>query len=223
MATYQDGLNTYYLYNGQGPLTCPVGWIPVWNHNATEGVLDRPEFKQAGVPQTRTPEGAAAIHSSYSTSDGALVRTFNVGVGEEITASVHMMKVAEEGGAACVLGIDPTGQTLIDDDRIVWSRWLSMHAEDWKANEYAYRQVSAIAQSNQITVFLRHKSDFKQPAHSHFDDFTLTTSGVVPPDPPDPPEPPSGTLGELIGALEQDVIALSDYVADAQVMALVVG
>ena len=95
MATINDGLNTYYLYGGSGELTCPIGWTPVWRHDDEEGVLDRPEYKQAGVPQTRTPEGAAAIHNAYATTDGALVRSFNVGVGEEVIASVWMMKVAE--------------------------------------------------------------------------------------------------------------------------------
>ena len=108
---------------------------------------------------------------------------------------------------------------MIDDGRLVFSDWLSQHTVDWQPDGWRYREVSAIAQSNVVTVFLLHRANYKQPAHSHFDDFELRTSGVVP---PDPPEPPSGTLDDLIGDIEGAVSALSDYVADGQVMALVV-
>ena len=217
MATYIDGLNTYYQYNGEGPLTCPLGWVPVWDHDPADGVLDRPEDKPAGVPQTRTPEGAAAIHNAYSTTNGALVRSFNVGVGEEITASVWMMKVAEENESGCVLAIDPTGQTVLDDGRLVFSDWLSQHTVDWQPSGWRWREVSAIAQSNVVTVFLLHRANYAEHAHSHFDDFQLTTSGIVPPDPPDPPNPPDGTLGELLGELEDALVAVVDYVANNSV------
>lgn len=190
VTTIIDGLDEYYYYNDDGHLTCPVNWVPVWLHNAEEGVLDRPEFKQAGADQTRTPPGAAAIHGAYSTLNGALRRSFNVGKGEGVRAGVYVRKEAEEGFSAIQIGIDPTGQGVINDERIQWSEWYSAGSLDWKPMAWRLREVETIAQGNVITVFLRSQNDNPVRSHAHFDDFTLVTSGVVP---PDPPEPPTGT------------------------------
>ena len=223
MTTIIDGLDYFYDYNGDGHLQSPVNWVPVWLHNNEEGVLDRPEFKQAGADQTRTPPGAAAIHSAFSTVNGALRRSFNVGKGESVRAGVYVRKELEEGGSGIQIGIDPTGQGSIVEDRIVWSEWYSQHSGDWKPMAWRLREVETIAQGNVITVFLRTKNDNPVQAHAHFDDFTLTTSGVVPPDPPDPPEPPTGTwrnvtydpAGNVVGEHTFEVSS-----ADAQVNAL---
>ena len=225
MATITDGLDNFYDYNDDGHLRSPVNWVPVWLHNSVEGVLDRPEFKQAGSDQTRTPPGAAAIHGAFSTLNGALRRSFNVGLGESVRAGVWVRKELEEGNSGIQIGIDPTGQGVIDEDRIEWSEWYSSTMPDWKPMAWRLREVETIAQGNVITVFLRSKNDQRVRSHAHFDDFTLTTSGVVPPDPPDPPdppEPPDGTLGELIAQLDADVQALKAYVELNAVQALIV-
>jgi len=216
MATITDGLDTFYYYNDDAHLTAPDGWVPVWLHNAEHGVLDRPEFKQAGSDQTRTPPGAAAIHSAFSTVNGALRRSFNVGLGEGVRAGVYVRKELEEGGSGIQVGIDPTGQGVIDEDRIVWSEWYSVNSPDWKPMAWRLREVEAFAESNIITVFLRTKNDNKVQAHAHFDDFTLTTSGVVPPEPdPDPPPlPPGGTLGELLQRIENALSEAMDAYLD---------
>jgi len=216
MATIIDGLDEFYYYNDDAHLTSPVNWVPVWLHNAEEGVLDRPEFKQAGSDQTRTPPGAAAIHSAFSTVNGALRRSFNVGLGEAVRAGVYVRKELEEGGSGIQIGIDPTGQGVIDEDRIVWSEWYSQHSGDWEPMAWRLREVETIAESNIITVFLRTKCDNQVQAHAHFDDFTLTTSGVVPlePDPDPPPPPPDGTLGELLGQVEIALQAAIDAYVD---------
>ncbi len=210
MATYNDGLNNFYAYNDDGHLTCPENWVPVWLHDPTDGILDRPEFKQAGADQTRTPPGAAAIHSAFSTVNAALRRSFNVGKGEGIRASVYVRKEDVEGDSGIQIGIDPTGQGVIDEDRIVWSEWYSVNSPDWKPMAWRLREVETIAQSNVITVFLRTQNDNRVRAHAHFDDFTLTTSGVVPPDPPKPPV--EGTLGELLDELDSIAGELRAYV-----------
>ncbi len=213
MTVYIDGLNHFSPHNGIGELMVPDNWTPIWAHDPVEGVLDRPEYKPAGVDQTRTPDGAAAIHSSFGTIDGVLVRTFNVTPGEAVAASVWMMKELPEGGHAMAIGIDPNGDSVFGSDRVVWSRWYSMYStEDWAPGVWRERRVETVATSNLITVFLRSRVDIPVQSHAHFDDFTLTTSGIV------PPEPPDGTLGELIGNIEDAVSALSDYVADSQVV-----
>lgn len=220
MATIIDGLDEYYDYNNDGHLRSPVNWVPVWLHSNEDGVLDRPEFKQAGADQTRTPPGAAAIHGAYSTLNGALRRSFNVSKGEGVRAGVWVRKEAEEGSSGIQIGIDPTGQGVIDEGRIVWSEWYSVNSPDWKPMAWRLREVDAVAQGNIVTVFLRSKNDNPVRSHAHFDDFTLVTSGVVP---PDPPEPPTGTwrnvtydpAGNVAGEHTFEVSS-----ADAQVNAL---
>lgn len=188
VTTIIDGLDSFYDYNDDGHLQSPLDWVPVWLHNNEDGVLDRPEFKKAGSDQTRTGAGAAAIHGAFSTLNGALRRSFNVGLGEGVRAGVYVRKEAVEGNSGIQIGIDPTGQGVINEDRIEWSEWYSVNSPDWKPMAWRLREVETIAQGNVITVFLRAKNDQKVRSHYHFDDFTLTTSGVVPPDPP-----PTGT------------------------------
>lgn len=220
MATIIDGLDEFYDYNDDGHLQSPVNWVPVWLHNAEEGVLDRPEFKQAGTDQTRTPPGAAAIHSAFSTVNGALRRSFNVSTGESIKAGVYVRKEAVEGDSGIQIGIDPTGQGVIDEGRIVWSEWYSVNSGDWEPMAWRLREVEAVAQGNVITVFLRSKNDQRVRSHAHFDDFTLETSGTVPPPPPPPPE---GTYRVVVYDPNGDIVAETTFEAgstDPRVCAL---
>ena len=171
---------------------------------------------------------AVQPHPSPTSSDLEKRDQFRLTIvsGEEVK-SRHLvghgvLTIGRSGDSGIQIGIDPTGQGVINEDRIEWSEWYSVNSPDWKPMAWRLREVETIAQGNVITVFLRAKNDQRVRSHYHFDDFTLTTSGVVPPPPPPPPPPPEGTLGELIEQLDADVQALKAYVEGNKVQALIV-
>jgi hypothetical protein len=214
MVTINDGFeNGFYAYQGEGELTCPTGWTPVWQDDPQVGILDRPEFKPAGAAQIRNGSGAVAIHSRYQTINGAIVRSFNVDTGAAVQASVWMMKEGEEGGHAMRIGIDPTGGTLITSGGIIWSEWYSQYSNDWSAGDWRQRDVGAVAQSNIVTVFLQSRLDVAvDGSHAHFDDCVIQIEGYVPPDPDPDPEPEPDPDPDPIETLKIELFVNGDRV-----------
>jgi len=213
---FEDG---FYTYNGEGEMTCPMGWFPVWVDDPRDGVLDRPEWKPAGTAQVRTGTGAVAIHSRYSTIDGALVRTYEVEPGSELTASVWMLKTEDASGHSMQIGIDPTGGTLITSGNVVWSEWYSQHMPDYAVNKWRPRTVEAVAESNLITVFLRSKVDVAvNSSNAHFDDFALTVDEPeTEPEPEPEPEPDATyTVDVPINGTARVTLSIDLEVVDAE-------
>ena len=187
MTEIRDGFEGgFYLYNGVNELECPNGWAPVWSHDPEDGVLDQPEYKPAGTAQIRNGEGAAAIHSRYTTLDGALYRTFEAKAVGAVSASVWMLKTEDGMGHGMRIGIDPAGGNDHTSSAIVWSDWYSQNSDDYEQDAWRERSVEAIAQSNLVTVFLRSKADFAaNSTNAHFDDVLFSA------EPPEPPTPPA--------------------------------
>jgi len=175
MTTINDGFEGgFYRFQGEGELECPNGWVPVWRHDATPGVLNRPEYKPAGAAQVRSGSAAAAIHSRFSSIDGALVRTVSTERGDLVQASVWMLKTEDGDGHGMQIGIDPTGGTLLDSAKIEWSDWFSQYEPDYARNAWRQRQVVTYAESNLMTVFLRSKVDVATDGtNAHFDDVVI--------------------------------------------------
>lgn len=221
-----DGFeNGFYNYEGVGELECPTGWKPQWDDDPREGVLDRPEYKPAGTAQVRNGIGAAAIHSRYQTIDGVLLRSVVVASGEQVKASVWMLKVAEEGGHGMQIGIHPHGGENFLDDSVVWSNWYSQYEDDYENNKWRERSVQIQAQANQITVFLRSKVDAAvDGSNAHFDDLVVEAeNGVTPPDPPEPGEGLQYYIDVIradIAQLEADVDAMESYIQNGSILAL---
>lgn len=169
----------FYPYNGEGELTVPIEWTPIWVQGTPEqvadGYLKRPEYKPAGAAQVKTGKGAVAIHGRNATIDGALYRQFNVAKGKEVQVSGWCLKTENALGGGQQIGIDPLGGTDHTAFSIVWSDWYSQYSPDYAINLWRQRSVQGIAQADKITVFLRAKVDYKADGfNSHFDDLEIS-------------------------------------------------
>ena len=215
MVTIRDGFeNGFYAFSGVGEMTCPNGWVPVWVDDPREGILDRPEWKPAGQAQVRNGTGAAAIHSRYSTIDGALVRTVSVNPGDTVIVSGWCLKTEDAEGHGQVIGIDPDGESDINGGNIAWSDWYSQYEPDYKVNEWRQRRVSTVAESNLVTVFLRSRVDFAvDGSNAHFDDIEIQIVGEEPEPEPEPDPDPIETLTvELL--INGDSVFRQEYVPE---------
>jgi hypothetical protein len=184
----------FYLYNGIGELTCPVGWTPTWIEDPEPGVLVRPEYKPAGQAQVRTGEGAVACHSRNATIDCALYRQYEVAEGSDVTAAVWCLKTENALGGAQRIGIDPSGGVDHTAECVVWSDWYSQYSSDYTVMCWKRRVVEAVAAGETVTIFLHSKVDFKADGfNTHFDDLTLEFEEG-------PPTPPPG------GEVDYDLI-----------------
>jgi len=107
----------------------------------------------------------------------APMQSYNAEQGGMITQDGFMMRV---------IGLDPTGGTDPNSPNIVWSQEL------WKKKRVAKDQlrVSAVAQSDTMTAFIRVKNP--QP-HGQDQIFVDVASLVVDPNQPVPPPPPTDT------------------------------
>jgi len=96
---YSDGFEDGFpSFNGIGELMVAKGWKPGWlEDEGNNTVLNRPEFKPAGAAQVRAGEGAQAIHSSFSTIDGAITKSFTVIPGNKYKVSVWGMGITGDG------------------------------------------------------------------------------------------------------------------------------
>ena len=190
MYTIVDGLDNFYAFGGIGELTCPVGWTPTWRKgDGTPGILVRPEYNPAGTPQTRTGPAAAAIRSRFATIDGALYREVNTLPGDVVTASVWMLKTEDGAGHAMRVGIDRFGGTDHTAPGIIWSEWYSQYADDYAVNAWREREATAVANGDDVTVFLQSRVDVATDStNAHFDDVSVAIDEAEPEPPPVPDE-----------------------------------
>jgi len=212
---YSDGFeNGFPAFEGKGELMVAQGWKPVWlEDEGNPSVLNRPEFKPAGAAQIRTGSGTQAIHSSFSTIDGAITRTFTVVPGNKYKISVWGMGITGGGGQpkmGMIVQVDQ-GETLgyAGGASDINSEWWSQDVSGW--GNGAWRQMVTpefVALHPKITVYLRVVTNFAIPANAHFDDFQITTSGggVTP--------PPSGGIAEQLLTIADAQLALSGKIRD---------
>jgi len=212
---FEDG---FHWFGGDGHLEIPNDWGVAWVPGDKPGPV-RPECKYElrGRDQgVRTGDYGSKIAHSYAFFDAALYRSFAVPRGAEVTASVWT--TAESGGLlACQVGIDPHGAGGGDfqDEAVVWGEWWGTANDGFES--YDWRQVSsvAVAESDQITVFLRCKCDDPvQTNAGFFDDFSLTFEGDAP-QPPEPPTPPPSGDHVLRVYLDDVLISEEPFTAQA--------
>jgi hypothetical protein len=181
-SSFEEG---FYDFEGISELTCPNGWTPVWVESTEAGLNHRPEYdfkdRDLGHPEVRSGRWAANFFTTFATHDGALYRRFRVGIGRGIRVSVWCMGVTHDpsgidGGHGMQIGIDPTGGTDHTAATVVYGDWWSSYMKDEGWAEGVWKQVDAetVSQTEEITVFLRAKCDFKAEINaSHWDDFVL--------------------------------------------------
>jgi hypothetical protein len=179
-SSFGDG---FYDYQGIGELTCPKGWTPTWLPSTGQGVLHRPEFdakdRHLGHSEVRNGRYAANFFTVFATHDAALYRRFRIGAGKGIRASVWCMNVTRDshgrpGGHGMQIGIDPTGGIDHTAESVVYGDYWSSYMEGWKEREWRQVDTETVSQSDDITVFLRARCDYKVEINaSHWDDFVI--------------------------------------------------
>lgn len=208
----------FYDFQGIGELTCPNGWTPQWVQGPGGGVLHRPEYdakdKQGGQPEVHTGRYGANFFTVFATHDGCLYRKFKVGKDKFVRATVYCMGVSHsqggrDGGHGMRIGVDPFGGTDHTALTVEYGEWWSSYMPEWKERAWQKIEVETVTQSDEITVFLHAKCDFPADINaSHWDDFKLETSDVVPASEVAAlqPQPPAGgelTLAQIKAAVRE--------------------
>jgi hypothetical protein len=210
---FSDGFeNGFPAYEGEGELMVARGWTPAWlEDESSDTILNRPEFKPAGAAQVHTGAGAQAIHSSYSTVDGAMKKVFAVVPGNKYQVSVWGMGITGSGSQpkmGMIVGVDQGETTGYSGKADVESEWWSQDVAGWRNDVWKQLVTPGfVATYSKITVYLRFVTNFAIPANAHFDDFqiVLVEGGVEP--------PPSDLAAQLISIADEQ-LALSERIRD---------
>ncbi len=179
--SFEEG---FYDYQNIPELTCPAGWTPAWLSSDKPGVLHRPEYdakdRDRNQPEVRTGRFAANFFTVFATHDGCLYRKFRVGKGCGVRASVWCMNVSHDrggvghGGHGMRIGIDPTGGTDHTAATVIYGDYWSSHMPGWKGREWRQVDTEAVADADEITVFLHARSDYPvEISASHWDDLVI--------------------------------------------------
>ena len=175
-----------YSERGAGELTVADGWHPWWQDGPfqEDGYNRRPEFK----PEDAHRFGDRRVHSgrfsqkfftTFSTHNGGLLQQVGgIPVGTRATFSAWAQvwssqhhdtnTVVDPGNYRVYVGIDPTGGTDWRSPNIVWSEPRIEY------NNWMQLSVTAVAQANTITVYLRGQPEFRtQFNDSYWDDACL--------------------------------------------------
>ena len=196
---FEEGFTT----RGAGELEGAIHWDPWWitgsPADTEKGFLYRPEFK----PENAAWFGMRRIHSggwaqkqfnTYATHRaGMRQQVSGITIGSKVTFSIWAQvwssgqdnpdKCDDFGNYRVWAGIDPTGGREGASGKIVWSEPIM------SCNEWVFVQVTAVAQSNTITVFSRGEPEYRMKHNdAYWDDASLTVES--PPTPPTPTPPP---------------------------------
>lgn len=160
-----------------------------------------PEYYEA-VREDRIFEGGNAqrYESFFATHDGGVFQVVtDVGADREVTFSAQVYVwssgiaddedvSAEDGDVLVQVGIDPTGGTDGTSGDIIWSQARENY------DEYSLYEVSAITESDTISVWVRSRVGFPvNTSRIYVDAASLTREGDDPTEAPtdDPTEPPT--------------------------------
>jgi hypothetical protein len=210
-------------FKGIGELTIPKGWTPAWIDGNEPGVLHRPEYdfkdRQKGQPEVHSGRFAANFFTVHATHDACLYRKFQVGKGKGIRVRAMVMGISHEddgttdGGHGMRVGVDPSGGTDFSALTVVYGDYYSsyMKAPKFGVKQYAEGKwvevtVDAIAQEDEVTVFLHSKCDFAVDINaSHWDDIHVEIGEAHEVTPPKPKDIKVGelSLGQLVGLIRR--------------------
>ena len=217
---YDTGFEVEKFISSEGG-NIPEGWSFDWVPGDKPGPV-RPEIQPE--LESRNDQG---IHSgtvgvkmahAYSFFDGVLWKRF-AAIPDALYEARIWVTAESDGGLACQIGIDPFGGTDFQGAGVQWSEWWGTDDDGFKSYEWRQRAVNAVAMDSWITVYLRCACrDAVQVNAGFFDDLQVLADA-----PDEPPKPPvEGTLGDLLGAIEDAVSAAVEYVDQNAVQALIV-
>lgn len=197
----EDFEGEFPSWDGSGEMMIREGWRPAFLHDPDNNTkLNRPEWKQAGMPQCLGGSGAQAIHNSHATSDGAIVKQFATIPGNTYRASVWAMGLSNPGARMGMqILIDLTGgENYGGEFPTIESPWFDDNDPDDPLPQGQYKFLTTpkfVAQANKITVYLRAVTNEAIPANAHFDNFLFE---LVEGDPGPDPELPEGLSGVIL-------------------------
>ena len=221
-SSFEEG---FEYYHGIGELTVPKNWTPDWVDGNEPGVLHRPEYaskdKNKGQPEIHSGRFAANFFTVHATHDGCLYRTFRVGKGSGVRVRAMVMGISHgdnlitDGGHGMRLGIDPSGGKDFTALSVVYGDYYSSYMKSRRFGAKRYQEgkwvevsVEAIAQEDEITVFMHAKCDFAVDINaSHWDDLELAVGQASEVTPPKPKDIKVGelSLGQLVGLIRRIV------------------
>lgn len=186
----------FQTLSGEPPRVVAQGWTP-W-HISGDGTsfseLVQPEYYPAsddtnglGIPRIRSGNDAQQYYTFFATHTGGVYqRVTGVTAGTayrfQVYAYVWSTNLdnvdlsADPGGVVMQVGIDPTGGTTSESASIVWSA-----AGSPQYDAYVPYEITAIAQGNAMTVFVRSTvSAAIKNNVVYLDDASLTVAGGTP-------------------------------------------
>ena len=197
------GFEEGFSQRGAGEVEVANGWVPWWVQGTPDqtevGYLRRPEYK----PETARLYGYRRVHggdyaqkyfTTYSTHVAGIYQQVSVRQGYRVTFSIWVQvwsssgdnpdAIKDDGDYKVSIGIDPTGGVDGSSPNVAWS------APAKEYNQWMQLQVTAVARSATVTVFIRGAPLYRVKHNdSYWDDASVVAS--APPLPP--PTPPTST------------------------------
>jgi LysM repeat protein len=186
----------YVAINSDTTLSVASNWQP-WSlpQGASSAINARPEYKPAPSNRVRSGSAAQEYNTFFATHTGGVYQRVPVAPGTELrfsafvyvwsSASFANPDVSDDPNDVQVsLGIDPTGGTDGTSPAIVWSAPTEFY------DEYRELSVTATAQNNAVTVFVRSAPrGFVGTNNIYVDDAALVALGLT----ASPTPPPTNT------------------------------
>lgn len=198
------GFEEDFTQRGCGEVEIAVHWEPWWIGGSTEqtsqGYFFRPEFK----PENAAIYGMRRVHSgTFAQKQFNTYAHHRAGVYQQVSGLTsgstlvfsawaqvwssgqdNPDECGEFGNYRLWVGIDPTGGRNGDSANIVWSQSVT------DCNKWVFLQVTAVAQSGTVTVFLKGEPEYRVKHNdAYWDDASLTVQTP----PTATPRPPTAT------------------------------
>lgn len=206
----------FHAHDGISELTVPNGFVPDWQDDPEEGVLDRPEYKPKETPQpeVRTPRFAASLGTTFASHRAVLAKTLTgIKAGTHLRITCWAMGVSHHndgsvgGGLGQVVGIGDAGDSFMSVNGI-WGEWWSSDIEDWEEREWQEIKLEIEAPTDDPVLYLRSDAREKwQAQYSHFDDLRVEV-WVENGEPG--PSPGNGIKAHLLAHVNEIQLSLND-------------
>ena len=197
------GFEEGFSQRGAGEVEVANGWVPWWVQGTPDqtevGYLRRPEYKPEiarlyGYRRVHGGDYAQKYFTTYSTHVAGIYQQVSVRQGYRVTFSIWVQvwsssgdnpdAIKDDGDYKVSIGIDPTGGVDGSSPNVIWS------APAKEYNQWMQLQVTAVARSATVTVFIRGAPLYRVKHNdSYWDDASVVAS--APPLPP--PTPPTST------------------------------
>ena len=205
------GFEEGFTQRGAGEIEIGIHWDPWWVPGTADqtaaGTFYRPEYKpeNAAIYGMRRVQSGNYSQKQFNTyahhRAGIYQQVTGLAVGSTLTFSAWAQvwssgqdnpdRCEEFGNYRVWAGIDPNGGRDGNSGNIVWSQPIMT------CNEWVLVQVTAVAKSSTITVFLKGEPEYRMKHNdAYWDNASLTVQSPPTPTPPPPtptPRPPTPT------------------------------